>query len=347
MWKALGSAKLAIALMSAIVIASIAGTLCPPDKAGEMVFGTLWFRGGMALLCVNIVACTLSRGRVTMLRLGSFLAHISILLILGGAIYGGVSGRKGSLMLGIGETANEVSIPDGKASFALGFDVRLDDFHVERDCKEVTPQLAVLNGEGNEVARFDVKQGATSAIPPYQFTVVQYYPDFVIGEGGPVSRSSYPNNPAVKLLVKTGEGEKERFVFAKYPEFGGSHSGGDQALAFALEAGSSGRIKQFKSRLTFLEAGKDVRSEEIWVNHPAHHQGYTFYQSSYDQEQESWSGLQVVKDPGVPVVYAGFAVQIAGVVLIIFLNPILRERLRRSPPKPPSRAAEDGARRSA
>ncbi len=329
MWKALGSAKLAIVLMTAIVLASIYGTLCPPEKAGEMVFGTWWFRGGMALLCVNIVACTLSRGRVSMLRLGSFLAHISILLILGGAIYGGFSGEKGTLALMVGESSDGVPTPDGKA-FPLGFVVRLDHFEVERDCTPITPRLTVSLPEVGEVAAFDVKEGTVSAVPtpPYQFTVLRYFPDFVISDAGPVSRSHYPNNPAVELLIKGDQGENKRWVFAKYPEYGESHGGGADALAFALDAGESGRIKQFKSRLAFLEGEQEVQSSEIWVNHPARYRGYTFYQSSYDQERESWSGLQVVKDPGVPIVYGGFAVQIAGVVLIIFLNPILRARLR-------------------
>ncbi len=327
MWKALGSAKLAIVLMSAIVIASIAGTLCPPDKAGEMVFGTWWFRGGMALLCVNIVACTLSRGRVTMLRLGSFLAHISILLILGGAIFGGVKGERGSLALGVGESSDIVAVNEYKA-FPLDFTVRLDDFHVERDCAPVTPRLTVSLPDRGEVAAFDVKEGATSVVAPYQFTILRYCPDFFISDGGPISKSTCPNNPAAEVLVKSDKGENKRWVFAKFPDYGDSHGGGGDALAFTLDAGGAGRVKQFKSRLAFIEGGKEVRSDEIWVNHPARYRGYTFYQSSYDQERESWSGLQVVKDPGVPIVYGGFAVQIAGVVLIIFLNPILRARLR-------------------
>lgn len=327
MWKSLGSAKLAIALMTAIVIASIAGTLCPPERAGDLVFGTWWFRGAMALLCVNIVACTLSRGRVTLLRLGSFLAHVSVLLILAGAIYGGLRGEKGSLALGVGESSDIVAIDEYQA-FPLGFTVRLDDFQVERDCKEVTPRLTVLRGRSEPLSTLDVTEGATSRIPPYQFTILRYYPDFLMSEKGPTSRTAYPNNPAAEILVKTDQGEKKRWVFAKYPDFGENHGDVGDSLGFSLEAGSSGRIKQFKSRLTFVEAGHDVRSEEIWVNHPARYRGYTFYQSSYDQERESWSGLQVVRDPGVPVVYAGFAVQIAGVVLIIFLNPALRARLR-------------------
>ncbi len=326
MWKVLCSAKLAIVLMGAIILASIAGTLCPPEKAGELVFGTWWFRGGMALICVNTVACTISHGRVTMLRLGVFLVHVSVLLIFGGATFGGVKGEKGSLALEVGQSSDVAAVNEYKA-FPLGFTVRLDDFHVERDYPPVTPRLTVSLPDRGEVATLDVKEGATTAVAPYQFTILAYYPDYIRSGGVDTTKSSYPNNPAVQVLVKDGQGEKKRWVFANHPEYGDSHGGAVDALVFALEVGASGRIKQFRSRLTFIEGGKDVRTEEIWVNRPARHRGYTFYQSSYDQERESWSGLQVVKDPGVPIVYGGFAVQIAGVVLIIFLNPILRARL--------------------
>ncbi len=328
MWKALASAKLAIVLMTLIVGASIAGTLCPPERANDLVFGTLWFRGGMALLCLNIVACTLSRGRISMMRLGSFLAHISILLILAGAIYGGAAGKKGTLMMAPGEVADAVPTPAGPV-FPLGFQVQLEDFHVERDCHEVPILTASLPDRG-QVASLPVKEGA-SAIPAgtdYQFTILHYYPDFVMGEGGGSTKSQYPNNPAVQVVVKDQGGEKTRWVFAKYPDWGSMHGDAGDALAFALDPGAGGRIKQFKSRLAFYVDGRPAQTNEIWVNHPARFGGYTFYQASYDQEAEAWSGLQVVKDPGVPIVYGGFAVQIAGVVLIIFLNPILRARQR-------------------
>ena len=40
----------------------------------------------------------------------------------------------------------------------------------------------------------------------------------------------------------------------------------------------------------------------------------------------SLTSLQVVRDPGVPLVYAGFALLIAGLAIIFYLNPWLESR---------------------
>jgi predicted MFS family arabinose efflux permease len=54
--------------------------------------------------------------------------------------------------------------------------------------------------------------------------------------------------------------------------------------------------------------------------------GYTFYQTGYDPKDPTWTSLQVVRDPGVPLVYAGFAFLIAGLFTVFYLNPWLNER---------------------
>jgi len=51
------------------------------------------------------------------------------------------------------------------------------------------------------------------------------------------------------------------------------------------------------------------------------YKGYTFYQSGYNPEDLSYTSLQVVKDPGVAVVYSGFALMIAGLFIVFYLNP--------------------------
>ena len=82
------------------------------------------------------------------------------------------------------------------------------------------------------------------------------------------------------------------------------------------------RIKDFKSRVAIIEKDNRVAlMQEIQVNHPLQYKGYTFYQSAYDPKQPDWSGLEVVKDPGVPLVYAGFILLNAGVMLIFYWKP--------------------------
>ena len=72
--------------------------------------------------------------------------------------------------------------------------------------------------------------------------------------------------------------------------------------------------KSFKSSLEVLENGAVVASRTVMVNAPFSYRGYVFYQANYDPDDLSWSALQVVKDPGVPVVYSGFILMMAGLL---------------------------------
>ena len=85
------------------------------------------------------------------------------------------------------------------------------------------------------------------------------------------------------------------------------------------------RVRDFFSVLQVIDGGEVVLEKKIEVNDPLRYGGYTFYQTSYDQKGLSWSGLQVRNDPGVPFVYAGFLVQILGMIVIFYINPLIRK----------------------
>ena len=69
---------------------------------------------------------------------------------------------------------------------------------------------------------------------------------------------------------------------------------------------------------------EEVLKKEIRVNSPLKYGGYSFFQTSYDTIHHDWSGIQIVKDPGVPIVYLGFLLLIVGLVLKFYINPLLR-----------------------
>ena len=85
------------------------------------------------------------------------------------------------------------------------------------------------------------------------------------------------------------------------------------------------RVADFYSVLQILEGDEVVAEKKIEVNDPIRYGGYAFYQQSYDSKGLSWSGLQVRKDPGVPLVYGGFLVQIIGMIIIFYINPLIRK----------------------
>jgi len=85
------------------------------------------------------------------------------------------------------------------------------------------------------------------------------------------------------------------------------------------------RVRDFFSILQIIDGGEVVAEKKIEVNDPLRYGGYSFYQSSYDREGLSWSGLQVRKDPGVPLVYGGFLAQILGMIVVFYINPLIRK----------------------
>ena len=60
--------------------------------------------------------------------------------------------------------------------------------------------------------------------------------------------------------------------------------------------------KQFTSVLDI--GGRQVTTS---VNHPCRHKGYRIYQAGYDQLGNSYSIIKFVRDPWIPLVYAGMA----------------------------------------
>jgi cytochrome c biogenesis protein ResB len=64
----------------------------------------------------------------------------------------------------------------------------------------------------------------------------------------------------------------------------------------------------------------------VEINHPLRVAGYSLFQTGYDPNDLSWTSLQVVCDPGVPLVYAGLCFLIAGLFSVFYLNPWLEWR---------------------
>lgn len=103
----LASAKLAMALLVAILVCCVVGvTVWRGEEAGRMIFGTLWFNGILVLLVVNIACCFFGRiwgRRITLISFGMILFHLSFVAILLGVIYNSLFYFRGNIRLTEGE----------------------------------------------------------------------------------------------------------------------------------------------------------------------------------------------------------------------------------------------------
>jgi len=335
-WKFFSSVKLAIWLLSIIAFFSLIGTFIPQSS----IYSSRWFILLLVLFSLNLTVCLLNRFSLKERSLGSFLAHISILIILFGALIGILFGQKDYLKISKGQEVN--SFISRRENIPLGFSIRLNDFIYNENIDSREKLLvyqraksakgacdldkppAVKRTEG-PLAEIPVNPGIEQGIgnTGYRIKVMRYLPDFVMNTATKVvsSRSARPDNPAIEVELQDPKGGiKTAWLFARFPEI-------HQELSADLRIlynWAPRRPKDFISKVTILKSGKEIFSKDIQVNAPLNFAGYNFFQSSYDAQDLSWSGLQVVRDPGVPVIYAGFVLLILGLVMIFYVGPLAR-----------------------
>ena len=89
------------------------------------------------------------------------------------------------------------------------------------------------------------------------------------------------------------------------------------------------RPASYESFVQVTEPSAPPREEHIYMNHPLKSGGYTFYQSSYLQDEmgEYHSILSVNRDPGRAVKYAGALLLVVGLLLhYLILNRVIEVR---------------------
>ena len=135
----------------------------------------------------------------------------------------------------------------------------------------------------------------------------------------------------VKMICSVGEPEWRAM------EQGGAIKEMDLAIElkkFIMETYDDGSPKRFASEIQILtKTGKNIETT-IDVNMPYEVDGWKIYQYGYDTQmgaQSQISILELVSDPWLPWVYAGFYMMLAGAVLMTLM--VLWRRLRKATSK--------------
>jgi len=335
-------------LLFALSVAAVAGTLILQNKPmafyesrygalGSLIvalrlddiFHSLWFAGFIALFFAAILNSALLRWPVKLRNAGFFTCHVGLLTSLVGAGASAAYSVKGRVDLHAGgETAQRIlatrnGIPTGQV-VPLGFDLRLDRFDLIRYSPEYRVAYYELVGEGARLrASFDIGRDEIASQRALQkrhllpggdsFRIKKLHPDL----GG---NSTERNNPAVVMEVTTaGDTRETGLMLAAKQDYVRTRSG---ALVFERR---EDEVKAFQSRVTAL-AGSASQTAVVSVNDPFSFNGWTFYQVNYDPKDPTYSGLEAVRDPGVNLVFLGFAVICVGVFYMFYVEP----RLKRS-----------------
>ncbi len=257
------------------------------------------------------------KGRLT--RLGVYVVHFSILILLAGTLVGSFFGFDGYVNIPEGETVQEVFLRDApddssgaSSTIPLDFAIRCDDFNVRfyesGRPREYRSSLTLLDGDRELLSKDIVvnKPLRYQGINIFQSTyglaaVKQVRMRFVSRE----SDLEYAHEMAVGDTVKIPEG-LGRFTLTRFIEsymFKGVHDLG-AAMVGVLEQDGASEVVFLPVR---FEGFDKMRRDDVIV-------------SVADYEQQYYTGLQVTKDPGVPLVYAGFLLMIVGIYITFFTS---------------------------
>ncbi len=283
------------------------------------VFYSSWFLALMAGGFLNMLACTVKQWKVLRLRPGVFLSHLGVMLMfVGGAVHGRFAVR-GIMALETGQVRKEFD-SDASGSVALPFEVTLKNFqiHYWDQEKHVIHALKKCDEPGHEgedlLESVEVTPGGNAQFKAAgtELAVLKFYPNFSIGNSGPATLDEARSNPALAVKFTGSKAAKPSYLFANHPDF---HGAQDSAGIRYVYEYNPGRIKQFESRIAFMEGGVEKLEKSINVNSPAAYKGYRLFQSGYDPKNPNFSSIQISKDPSVKFIYAGFAALMIGLTM--------------------------------
>jgi hypothetical protein len=291
------------------------------------IFHSLWFGGLLALFGAAVAVSAVQRWPVRLRNAGFFTCHAGLLTTLAGTALSATFSVKGQVDLHAGgQTVSQVEalVPglfdtEGRqvsVQVPLGFDLRLDRFDLVRYGSEYRVGYYEVAEDGRERLRasFDPESGVRHRLPGGAVFRIATITQSAAGGAG-----AAPEPSAVLQIDADGKSFETPPLAASAAKVV-PIPGGRAFLAFERREED---VKTFRSAVTVIQGGAS-RTGLVSVNEPFTYGGWTFYQSNYRQDDPTYSGLQVVRDPGVPWVFLGFALISAGVIYMFYVESRLK-----------------------
>jgi len=256
-------------------------------------------------------------------RLGVYITHLSILIILAGAILGLLFGYNAALNLPEGEVSS-FAYKDRETRIPLGFDLRCDNFEVEYYPGSDMPKayrswLTVLKN-GKEVLKKSIEVN-----DPLTYEGITFYQSSF----GTVPSGT--GNGIMVLRVVSSSGQSEQINTKAGGSFtipGTSITGRITNFSPALSIDQTGRAFTYAEQLAnpgvfieFSEAGQVKYSGWILKRYP---QTWALSDGNRVEFLDYWgveyTGMQVRKDPGVFIVYLGCLLMAIGLYMTFFMS---------------------------
>lgn len=266
-------------------------------------------------------------------RLGVYVVHISILFLIAGAMIGSLFGYSGHVNIPEGERADHVQLRNSNRIERFGFEIQNDDFSVSfypnGTPKEFRSKLTIRENDQvvlskdiivNDPLRYkgiSIYMSHYGEVTPEQppepaFSTDDIQLSFRVNTSG----MNYKRKAEIGKPLDIPE-EMGKFVLMEYREsasFMGQNIG--QALVGILTP-PGGQPVEVTLPINFPKFDR-MRRGNVVISVIHQHKHEPAKQNPEDIHY--YSGLQIVKDPGVWVVYIGFIIMIAGILISFFMS---------------------------
>jgi cytochrome c biogenesis protein len=272
-------------------------------------------------------AVAVDKGRWT--RLGVYGVHLSIVVLLIGALVSSQFGFDGYVNIPEGERANAIQLRNSVQQLALPFTIQCDDFDVQfyeggRRPKEFRSKISILQGDRtvyqkdivmNDPLRYQginifqssygEMEGAQTAVDLSQPLPEKLDLNLRSVASGMIYNKSTTLNQAMEL--PEGLGTLTIVGFEPNADFKGMAVGPSLVGRLEPKEGEPQSIL-----LPFNHPGFDGMRRGAFV--------ISIATAIPRGQPRYYTGLQVTKDPGVWLVYAGFILMITGCVVVFFMS---------------------------
>lgn len=237
------------------------------------------------------------KGRIC--RYGVIIIHTSVLLVLIGGLVGSISGFKAYMALRPGDEASAAqSRTPGRSAIVFGFTVKCTDFRVSLypsgQPKEYASDIEILDGKGSVL-----KRGRIRVNEPLSYKGIYFYQSSY-------GRSNVYTFRADGRTIVLGDREVARdakipFMVVRHAE--DVHNFGPGVMVAYMDADEP-------KTLWFLKNVEKMRSHRV--------KGSKITLENISGQYHT--GLEVSRDPGVPIVLCGFTMMLIGLYINFFTS---------------------------
>ena len=245
-------------------------------------------------------------------RLGVYIVHFSVVLLLIGGLIGSIFGFDGFVNIAEGESAHSIQLRNSPQKLQLGFEVRCDDFDVSfydtGAPKEFRSSLTILK-EGKPVYQKDIIVN-----DPMEYEGIRFFQssygnlppnEVMLNLTSKSTGMIYSHKAALgkEIVIPENLGTLTLKKFTRAADFRGQNIG--EAFIGVLTP-PNGNPVEVTLPLRFPRFDR-MRKGDVVI-------------AIADYLPRYYTGLQVSRDPGVWVVYIGFILMIIGIYITFFMS---------------------------